>query len=740
MTILDLTNLLPAERRLLDAAIAGEPCDLIDPDVEPTHDEIVQWNNPDREIRADFFADLITNRIPDRIVEKVEVRGAIVAGHVIVTGTVTVLPLTSRYCRYDAVTITRGVTFNGDAVFSGATFGKNAVFDGATFTGDAVFSGATFTGDAVFSGATFGKNAVFSRATFDESAEFIEATFGPDPADDDEAYGNAHFGGAKFSQFATFREGRFNHYAEFDRSTFDAEVNFDEVVFANFATFNLVTFGGNVEFGGAEFDWSTFHKVTFRGDVWFGEATFNEHAEFCDASFMGSAVFVAATFGGGVLFDRAEFTEQSSLSLNRAVGDIVSFKRARFAGSVDGAWATQTTTFDEARFVEPVVIRVLCWKLGLARTELRSGGTLNIHGNIDATATTFGARTTISDPGISDWVDWLPGPHERTVYGKAVPLKRRKRRAELLLPLLGISTSVLSLQRATVADLELSAVDLTDCLFEGAHGLNEMRMDSACRLPTTPEDIRFRRPVKFTDREVIAEEREWRRRFASWEPEASPTNGSEAAAPKPARAEGEFDRTDASDNPPDTTTIAGIYRALRKGREDSSNAPGAADFYYGEMEMRRLARREWHRRRNGTDAPRKPSLAEHWLLTLYWAVSGYGLRAWRAVAAIAVVILVGATVFATVGVDRSPKVAERASWVLPLSGEIAYQEVSDDPPAFTWWDGLELAGRSSLLFLRSTSSTHSLTGTGTIMDITLRLLVPVLFALAALAIRGRTKR
>jgi hypothetical protein len=36
--------------------------------------------------------------------------------------------------------------------------------------------------------------------------------------------------------------------------------------------------------------------------------------------------------------------------------------------------------------------------------------------------------------------------------------------------------------------------------------------------------------------------------------------------------------------------IAGLYRALRKGREDVKDEPGAADFYYGEMEMRRHAR------------------------------------------------------------------------------------------------------------------------------------------------------
>jgi hypothetical protein len=41
----------------------------------------------------------------------------------------------------------------------------------------------------------------------------------------------------------------------------------------------------------------------------------------------------------------------------------------------------------------------------------------------------------------------------------------------------------------------------------------------------------------------------------------------------------------------DPRQIAGLYRALRKGREDIKDEPGAADFYSGEMEMRRRAQR-----------------------------------------------------------------------------------------------------------------------------------------------------
>ena len=44
--------------------------------------------------------------------------------------------------------------------------------------------------------------------------------------------------------------------------------------------------------------------------------------------------------------------------------------------------------------------------------------------------------------------------------------------------------------------------------------------------------------------------------------------------------------------------LAGLYRQLRKAQEDTKNEPGAADFYYGEMEMRRQHRTTPGRTRN----------------------------------------------------------------------------------------------------------------------------------------------
>ena len=153
--------------------------------------------------------------------------------------------------------------------------------------------------------------------------------------------------------------------------------------------------------------------------------------------------------------------------------------------------------------------------------------------------------------------------------------------------------------------------------------------------------------------------------------------------------------------------IAAIYRALRKGREDGKDEPGAADFYYGEMEMRR-------QRPRGQEAERRAAPAgERLVLWLYWLVSGYGLRASRALASLALTVVVFALLF-------------------------------------DWWGTRpdQDFGRTLLFSLQSTSSLSrvpetpgfALTAAGELMQVVLRLLGPLFFGLALFSLRGRVKR
>jgi hypothetical protein len=306
---------------------------------------------------------------------------------------------------------------------------------------------------------------------------------------------------------------------------------------------------------------------------------------------------------------------------------------------------------------------------------------------------------------------------------------------------------VLSARGATVANLTLSGVNLERCRFAGTHGLDELQLEhvdlpetpegwqrtrvdlpetpegsqgTRVDLPETPEGSqRTRRwPVRWTRRRIIAEEQQWRawRHDAGWawreDPEPRPPQPPRVVEQSTAVGE-ESDavakESDAvaeeSDTPPwpperpgplDPEEIAALYRRLRKGCEDSKNAPGANAFYYGEMELRRRH-----------TAP----LAERVILWLYWLFSGYGLRASRALIALLVTIAVAA---------------------LPL-------ELWGFHPDRTYWGALLFSVESSISLLRAPEGVHLRHG-GEVIQIVLRLAGPLFFGLALLALRGRVKR
>ncbi len=155
---------------------------------------------------------------------------------------------------------------------------------------------------------------------------------------------------------------------------------------------------------------------------------------------------------------------------------------------------------------------------------------------------------------------------------------------------------VLKWLRGSVANLSITDVDLSQCRFAGARLLDQLRLEGRCKFDHPPRGVRRGwawPPVwRWSSRLVIAEEREWRAttpKCAGWR--ASRSDQVAEVGPE---------------------QLAGLYRRLRKAQEDAKNEPGAADFYYGEMEMRRKA----------ATTP----TGERARLWLSWLVSGYGVR------------------------------------------------------------------------------------------------------------------
>ncbi len=244
---------------------------------------------------------------------------------------------------------------------------------------------------------------------------------------------------------------------------------------------------------------------------------------------------------------------------------------------------------------------------------------------------------------------------------------------------------LLSLQGANVAGLSLGNVDLTYCRFAGAHNLDKLRLESRTVFGLSPAVAGWER------RQVIAEEAAWRAT------QARP--GHWKAPPWP----------DPGDQPEvlNCGAIAGLYRALRKGREDAKDEPGAADFYYGEMEMRRHDREE-----GDTNGGQSRGRVSRIVLTAYWLLSGYGLRAWRSLVALAIVTALFAVAFHFVGFTRSPEPA-------------------------SYWTSLLYAFRSTISL---TDGQVTLTAWGSFFQALLRITGPVLLASAVLALRGHVKR
>jgi uncharacterized protein YjbI with pentapeptide repeats len=248
--------------------------------------------------------------------------------------------------------------------------------------------------------------------------------------------------------------------------------------------------------GWAHYGKVTFSRVWFIGDAGFGLATFNGHARFDSACFSGSARFLSTYFKDGVNFGQARF---NAADLQISVNDAAHFLLAQFTDRAVLEVDAARIEVQEARFEKGVTLRLLS-------------------GALDATGTVFGEPASIV--GRAD--------------GRS-------------------PTEVISLRGVDVRGVVLTDVGLRSCVFDGAHGLDQLRLEGYCPFGSS------RGKWWSTRRQMLAGELAWRGEGDSLPP----------------------------DEPIGPARLAGQYRSLRKSFEDSKNEAGAGDFYYGEMEMRR---------------------------------------------------------------------------------------------------------------------------------------------------------
>jgi uncharacterized protein YjbI with pentapeptide repeats len=459
-----------------------------------------------------------------------------------------------------------------------------ARFDRATFRNQTGFEGVTFRDGFEFSGATFQDRAGFSRATFHGAAALIRS-----------GVAEAGFVGATFQGEAGFNEVTFQGAANFRKASFWGDSLFVKATFQGAASFVVASFQG-----AAVCDVATFH-----GPARYYGANFQGVARFYEASFQREADFDRVTFQDRVGFGGATFQGEAGFRGAR-------FERAEMVGPL----LARQLVLDSAVFGARVQLDITAATVCARRAHIPAGVHLRLRyamvdlddANLAAPAILAGAPVRF--PTLEEevqfarrWERLPPGPRQQ---------RWRPR--------------LMSVRRADVAGLHMADVDLRACRFAGAHNLDRLRIEGAPLLARTTGWWRARR-------KTLAEEQNWRAnrpgrwRLPGWYPQACQPPASpktEGPAKGPAAVE--------------PARLAALYRELRKGREDAKDEPGAADFYYGECEMRR----------HDPGTPR----AERLVLWLYWLVSGYALRASRAVLAWALLVVVGAAILAESGSSR----------------------------------------------------------------------------------------
>ncbi|MEU5128398.1 pentapeptide repeat-containing protein [Streptomyces mobaraensis] len=497
-------------------------------------------------------------------------------------------------------------------------------------------------------------------------------------------------------------------HAAFEEALFRTGARFTGAVFPDGACFDGATFLGRADFNDAAFgDETSFRKASFLDHAWFHDARFTGHAGFGEARFRRDAGFSRARFPAGAGFARAAFHDSAHFSAARLAGEVC-FREADFHGDC---------YFGATVFHDGVTFRGAAFRTAPALGPLACRGTLDLSWTRFLGTTTLEAAAGFVDCRKSSWasgaalrlryatVDLVDVIAEQALSVTAHP-RAFLSGADGCRPFEEVVASgdpgvrVRSLSGSDAANLALNDLDLSSCLFGGALHLDRLGLEGCCVFARTPVRRLPLLPVRrWAPRQVLAEEHHWRA-----------ARGSRGWTPAP---EGVGVRPPAA--------LASTYRQLRTSLENGRNHPGAGDFHYGEMEMRRHSGERTDGRRT--------------LLLLYWAVSGYALRVGRTL------LWLLATTLATV--------AAVALWGLPPEPPRAATAAA--PPARTQQERtrqergpaggrLETSVRTVLGAVGLRSGTPELTLAGTCVDGTFRLVAPVLLGLTAVAVRNRVRR
>lgn len=565
------------------------------------------------------------------------------------------------------------------------------LFEGSELADGCDFSRCSFR-LCSFDDCLFGHRVSFAQATFTRSL-FRRVRFGDDVCFERTDFGvRADFHSALFGDRARFSHSRFQS-TQFFAARFGEEAGFGGTRFAITARFHNARFGPRPNFAGAR----------FLGGADFGGAFFGEKSQMMKAYFAAPPTFLGASFGsrarltewfveGDLNMRSAHFLGAASLQGAEVTGNLI-LSYANFEGTVD----IGGVHVGESAYLGQLAIN------GADRFgPLHVGGRLDLEGVIVRSTCAFVLSATKIDLSEARFA----APTRISISSGEVVMERAESEARLVLTTpqpIGVKMApprLLSVRGTNLDEVVVSGFDVRALRFAGAEGIDGLRIESGSTFEYAPRGPR-------THREVIAEEHAMRatRGGDGWDPSATkdaPTGHTSKVGP---------------------AELARIYRGLRKAREDMRDAPGAADFYYGEMEMRRLESRGELKHWRGV-GPWALHAGSYLLLELYRLCGGYGVRPSRPLILFAILAMLAA-----IWVD----VGDLVHHLVTVAGASQPKEVAAD-----FGQCLVFVLRSALLLPTSPEVTAN-TGAEWV-QIAARVLGPLFVGLFAFGMRARVHR
>ncbi|MER7542184.1 pentapeptide repeat-containing protein [Spirillospora sp. NPDC127506] len=355
----------------------------------------------------------------------------------------------------------------------------------------------------------------------------------------------------------------------------EGDSSFDGACFLGAVSFYDARFFGNVSFRGARFGRNaSFHEARFHRYTTFEEAVFTGDALFGEARWHADASFRKAVFMGAACFDRARFGRDAAMQAARFAGP-VSFKRVQVA---------RHARFERTRFRQGASLGPLAagGRVGLADATVH--GRLRVH----AAAPQVAARGVTVHGEAGFRLRHAELDLEGAVFDGPAAVRSLARPIQGLTPPPGpAGVRVTSLRRVDAARLHLADVDLSGCGFLGLRRPHTLAIAGDCSFATVP----------------------YRRTLRPW------TRGGRAVLAEDLRR--------AAGDAPDDGRLHALYLELARASAAADRGRLARDFRYGALETRRRGERDPLRRLG---------------LHLLWITCGYGLRAGRMVAWLAVIV------------------------------------------------------------------------------------------------------